>query len=90
MMGVCFGTEDAHIKYQTLAGDQTNVIVADLEAGVVTAMGDGTPTGSPIPLTYWEDLYSPNQLVVNQQAHMMGEPVALLQDLCAVTHLNNG
>ena len=90
MMGVVFGTEDTHIKYQTLAGDATNEIVADVTTGVVTATGDGTPTGSPIPLTYWEDLYSPNQLVVNQQAHMMGEPVAQLQDLCAVTHLNNG
>ena len=90
MMGACFGTENTHIKYQTLAGDPTNEIVADAQTGVVTALGDGTPNGSPIPLTYWEDLSSPNQLVVNQQAHMMGEPVALLQDLCAVTHLNNG
>ncbi len=90
MMGVVFGTENTHIKYQTLAGDVTNDIVADVNTGVMTAIGDGTPTGSPIPITYWEDLYSPNQLVVNQQAHMMGEPVALLQDLCAVTHLNNG
>ncbi len=90
MMGACFGTENTHIKYQTLAGDKTNEIVADVTTGVVTATGDGTPTGSPIPLTYWEDLYSPNQLVVNQQAHMMGEPVAQLQDLCAVVNLNNG
>ena len=90
MMGAVFGTENAHIKYQTLAGDITNGIVADVNTGVMTAIGDGTPTGSPIPLTYWEDLYSPNQLVVNQQAHMMGEPVAQISDLCAVTHLNNG
>ena len=90
MMGACFGTENAHIKYQTIGADPGNEIVADLQTGVVTAMGDGTPTGSPIPLTYWEDTYNPNQLVMNQQAHMMGEPVAMLQDLCAVTHLNNG
>jgi hypothetical protein len=90
MMGAVFGEENTHIKYQTLAGDPTNQIVADVTTGTVTAVGDGTPTGSPVPLTYWEDLYSPNQLVVNQQAHMMGEPVAQLQDLCAVTHLNNG
>lgn len=89
-MGVVFGPENAHVKYQTLSPDEINSIVADFSAGTSTAIGDGTPTGTPIPLTYWEDIYNPAQLTVNQIGHMMGEPVARLQDLCAVTHLFNG
>lgn len=89
-LGVVFGPENAHIKYQTIQDDVVNEIVAGTQGGTITAVGDGTPSGTPVPLYYWEDLYTSTQLMINQIGHMMGEPVAKVQDICAVTHLFNG
>jgi hypothetical protein len=89
-MGVVFGSDAAHLKYQTLAPDVINDTLADVSTGMVTAVGDGTPAGTPIPVSYWETPYNSTQLVINQIGHMLGEPVAGLKDLCAVTHLFNG
>jgi len=89
-LGACFGTENAHVKYNTLSPDVINDSFSDYTAGMAVAQGDGTPTGSLIPLTYWETPYASDRLIVNQIGHMLFEPVAQLQDLVKVTHLFNG
>jgi hypothetical protein len=92
-MGVCFGESDdggAHVKYRTMPGDVVNEVLADGSFDMTRAVGDGTPQGTMVPVSYWETPYSSTQLDVNQIGHMMGEPVAHIQDLCAVTHLFNG
>jgi len=89
-MGVVFGPEQAHVKYQTLSPDVINDSFSDLSTAITTAEGDGTPNGTPIPVSYWETPYASDQLTVNQIGHMLYEPVARLQSTCAVTHLFNG
>jgi hypothetical protein len=92
-MGVCFGDSDeggAHVKYRTLSNDVINEVFADGSFDMTKAPGDGTPQGATIPVSYWEEPYASTSLDVNQIGHMMGEPVAHIQDLCAVVNLFNG
>jgi len=89
-MGVCLGQSNAHYKFAPASNSDLTAgeTSGNMSGGV--AEGDGTVSGTPIPVNYYEKRNASSNLKVDQVGTVFFEPVAKLQDLCMVTGLVNG
>lgn len=89
-LGVCLGSGNAHYKFKPPVNSDITAgeTSGNMSGGV--AVGDGTFSGTPVPVDYYEKRNASSNLIVDQVGVALYEPVAKLQDLCMVTGLVNG
>lgn len=74
IIGGVIGEDAVHAKYNSFSGDVAMTTLADVTVGAVAQ--DETPTGTPLPLTYYETKAAGNTFAVNQIGAMLAQPVS--------------
>jgi len=89
IIGVVLGVDNYHIKTTSVMGNSTIMDQTSNRVSGAIAEGDGTSTGTSIPVQYYEKSAGDN-LNTNMRGFMFLEGVAKnLSDVAAITHVYN-